>query len=152
MLCEVCGRGTERPAEAEIEGVIMKVCSGCARFGSVKKSRPPKPAFGRPKRTARGPPFKTKEKELECVDDYNDLIRTAREKKGMKREDLGRTMNEKASVIARLESGTMVPDVKLARKIEKALGIKILELLDDDKEFSDGASSSGGMTIGDLIK
>lgn len=151
MNCEVCGRSIDRPVKAEIEGVIMKVCGRCARFGTIRKSYPPKAGAGKPKGFAGGLGFKTKEKVLECVDDYKDLIRTAREKKGMKREDLGRIMNEKVSVIARLESGSMVPDIKLARKIEKVLGIKILEV-QEDEEVSSSASSSGGLTIGDLIK
>jgi putative transcription factor len=151
MRCEVCGRAIDRSVEAEIEGVIMKVCSKCVRFGSAKVSRAPKPAFRKPKRVPGGRTFKPKEKELECVSDYSDIIRTAREKKGMKREDLGRTINEKESVIARLESGAMVPDTKLARKIEKALGIKILDVLEEE-DFSRGDYSSGGMTIRDLIK
>jgi putative transcription factor len=151
MLCEVCGREIERPIEAEIEGATMKVCTGCVKFGSAKESRAPKPAFRKPKRTPRGRAFRPKEKELECVDDYDELIRTAREKRGMKREDLGRIINEKESVIARLESGAMVPDTKLARKVEKALGIKILGVVEEE-EFSKSAPPSGGMTIGDLIK
>lgn len=69
----------------------------------------------------------------------------------MTREDLGRVMNEKVSVIARLESGTMVPNTKLARKIENILGIKILEVHEGGK-VSSSSSSSGGMTIGDLMK
>lgn len=151
MNCEVCGRSIDRAVKAEIEGVVMKVCTRCARFGTIKKSHPPKARAGMPKGFTGGPTRKTKEKVLECVDDYNDLIRTAREKKGMKREDLGRAMNEKVSVIARLESGTMVPDIKLAKKIENALGIKILEVREDEK-VSSSASSSGELTIGDLIK
>lgn len=151
MNCEVCGRPIDRPVEAEIEGVMVKACGRCARFGTIKRSYPSKAGARKPKRSAGGPGFKAKEKGLECVDDYNDIIRTAREKKGMKREDLGRIMNEKVSVIARLESGTMVPDIKLARKIENALGIKILEAQEDEK-VSSSTSSSGGLTIGDLIK
>ena len=149
--CEVCGRSIERPVKSEIEGVIMKVCSRCARFGTVKKDYPSKAVAGKPRVAPTSTGFKKKEKVLECVDNYSTLIRTAREKKGMKREDLGRIMNEKASVIARLESRGMVPDIKLARKIEKALGIRILEVWEDEK-VSSSDYSSGGMTIGDLIK
>ncbi len=149
MNCEVCGVSIDSPVEADIEGVIMRVCSRCARFGTVKSRRPPEAVHAKPKRVSAG--FKTKVKVLECVDDYNDRIRTAREKKGMTREDLGGIMNEKASVIGRLESGTMVPDIKLARKIEKALGITILEL-QEEENVSGETSSSGGVTIGDLMK
>lgn len=150
MNCEICGRTIERAVEAEVEGVVMKVCGGCARFGTAKKRQPPKASGAKPKRfaSARSPPV---EKVLECVDGYNELIRKAREKKEMTREDLGKVMNEKVSVIARLESGTMVPNTKLARKIENILGIKILEVQEGGK-VSGSSSSSGEMTIGDLMK
>lgn len=151
MNCEICGRTIERAVEAEVEGVVMKVCGGCVRFGTARKRQPTKASGAKPKRfaSARSPPVV--EKVLECVDDYNELIRKTREKKEMTREDLGRVMNEKVSVIARLESGTMVPNTKLARKIENILGIKILEVQEGGK-VSGSSSSSGGMTIGDLMK
>lgn len=151
MLCEVCGREVERPISAEIEGVAMNVCTGCAKFGSTKQSSTQKPAFEKSKKFSHAPPRKPKQTELEAVDDFADLIRGARERKGLKREDLGRIINEKESVIARLESGAMVPDTKLARKIERALDIKILGVLDGG-DFERSDYSSGGMTIGDLIK
>jgi putative transcription factor len=151
MLCEVCGREVERPIQAEIEGVAMKVCSGCVKFGSAKKEKPQKHTFKGPKKFSKSQPYRSRQNELEAVDDFADLIRNARERKGMKREDLGRTINEKSSVIARLESGAMVPDTKLAKKIEKALGIKIMGSLEEE-EFKGEKHSSGGMTIGDLIK
>lgn len=151
MNCEVCGISVERPVVADIEGVNMKVCSRCSRFGSIKRENPPKAQGVKPRRTFKGTAQVSKEKIMECVDDYNILIRMSREKKGMTREDMGRVLNEKASVIARLESGTMVPDIKLARKIESALGIKILEAYTDEKVEKSGPSS-GGFTIGDFIK
>lgn len=151
MRCEVCGRSVDKTMKVEIEGSTMKVCSGCAKFGSTKATRAPKPAFGKPKKFSRGPSHKPKQRELEVLDGFGDIIRAARERKGMKREDLGRVINEKASVISRLESGAMVPDTKLARKIERALGIEILGVLDDG-DFERSDHPSGGMTIGDLIK
>ncbi|MEE8400602.1 MAG: multiprotein bridging factor aMBF1 [Candidatus Hydrothermarchaeaceae archaeon] len=151
MNCEVCGNPVERPVEADIEGVNMKVCSRCSRFGSITRGAPPKAQGVKPRRPFKGTAPAAKEKVLECVDDYNTIIRTTREKKGMTREDLGRVLNEKASVIARLESGTMVPDIKLARKIESALRIKILGAYEDEKVEKSGPSS-GGFTIGDFIK
>ena len=151
MLCEVCGRETERLIQTEVEGVAMKVCGGCAKFGSAEKAKPQKHTIKGPKKFSKKPSYRPRHNELEAVDDFSDLIRNARERKGMKREDLGRIINEKASVIARLESGAMVPDTKLAKKIEKALGIKILGSLEEE-DFKGENYSSGDMTIGDLIK
>ena len=71
--------------------------------------------------------FRSQEPTHEVIEDYHKVIRDAREKKGWSREDLGEHIYEKVSVINRLESGKMVPDLKLARKLEKSLKITLLE-------------------------
>jgi len=49
-----------------------------------------------------------------------------RKKLGMSIEELGKRINEKASVLERVEKG-MRPTDALARKLEKALKIKLLD-------------------------
>ena len=46
---------------------------------------------------------------------------------------MGKKINERVSVINRIESGKMTPDTKLTRKLEKALNIKLLEKVDNDE-------------------
>jgi putative transcription factor len=59
---------------------------------------------------------------------------------------------EKASVINRIESGKMVPDIKLARKLERTLNIKLIEKQDDIIAEDRSSSSSKGATIGDIAR
>ncbi len=61
----------------------------------------------------------------EIVDNYGDIVRKAREKMGLTREQLAKILKEKESVIARIENYEMVPDDKLAKKLERVLKIKL---------------------------
>ena len=61
-------------------------------------------------------------------------------------------MYEKESVIHKIENGKMVPDTKIARKLEKALNITIIEKLDsDEREFQDTRQFREA-TIGDIAR
>ena len=64
--------------------------------------------------------------DLEVVEDFGKVVRKARERMSLSHEDLGRRIGEKVSVLKKVESGRMIPDLKLARKLEHALKIKLL--------------------------
>jgi putative transcription factor len=80
------------------------------------------------------------------------VIREAREKKGWSREDLGEKIYEKVSVIHRLESGKMVPDLKLARKLEKTLKVTLLEKTEEAQLDDLKGSNMRKATIGDIAR
>ena len=83
--------------------------------------------------------------------DYNDRIRQARETTGMSQEDLAKDINEKASVIRKLERGDILPSDGVQQKLERKLGISLVEGEDvDDADWE--SSSSGSMTLGDVVK
>ncbi len=88
----------------------------------------------------------------EPKEDYNEIIKSAREGRGLTREELGKKINEKTSVITRLESKKMQPDIKLARKLEHALKIKILDERRAEDKIDSPRTTGGGMTLGDMIK
>ncbi len=148
MRCEICGKKVPgRPIRVKIDGSVMQTCEECSKFGKVQKE-PPRPA------RSRTPPRRPRIREptYEISEDCNTLIRTAREKKGWSREELAQKLNEKASVISRIESGKMVPDTKLARKIERILKIVILDKIDDEQPEDFVSSRTGGTTIGDIAQ
>jgi putative transcription factor len=66
----------------------------------------------------------------ELVDDYHKRIQQARSKLGWNQEQLGQKINERKSVISKIENKSMKPDDKLVRKLEKALGIKLMEVME----------------------
>lgn len=83
--------------------------------------------------------------------DYDDRIRNARESAGLSQEDLAKQLNEKASVIRKLERGEILPSDDVQSKLEKSLGISLVEGEDaEDSEWS--SESSGTMTLGDVVK
>jgi putative transcription factor len=148
MRCEICGKKIiGSPMKTKIESSIMLTCNECAKFGKIQRE-PPKAKPRRPIKRAQ----RIREPSEEVVEDYNKIIRDSREKNGWSREELAEKLYEKASVISRVESGKMVPDIKLARKLERTLHIKLIEKLEDVTQKDMDSSSGRGATIGDIAR
>ncbi len=139
--CELCGKDTQLFV-AIVEGSKLNVCSNCGRFGKV----------------LRKPPVVVQKKASEAkivpvevvVTDYALLIRTAREKSGLTQKDFAGSLNEKESIIQKIENGLFVPPIAMARKLEKLLKIKLVEV-EQEGEVSKEKRASGPLTIGDLL-
>jgi putative transcription factor len=144
LQCEVCGREIiGKPHRVIIEGAKMITCSECASLGSdywipetktLQKGKPLRSgeAAKTPAVTKSASPTKSSAQTIgfsegiEIVEGFGSIIKRAREKLNLTPEDLGKKIGEKESVIKRIESEKIVPDIKLAMKIERALKIKIL--------------------------
>jgi putative transcription factor len=159
LQCEVCGRqifGT--PIRAIIEGAEMTVCSECAKLGSGYWE--PKPQRRAKKGMKRQPIISfSKRKQspivaenLELADDFGQRVRQARLGMEMGHEDLGRKIREKVSVLRKIESGKMVPDLALAEKLEHALKITLRVPASEPKVQPVSSSKPRGTTLGDLIQ
>ncbi|MBP3790756.1 MAG: TIGR00270 family protein [Methanobrevibacter sp.] len=160
MECEICGKPVpeNNPIRAKIEGSVMVVCKECSKLGTVQKAQP-KPRFvkqnnktKRPTTTRNKPYSRNVEPSEELIEDFSFEVRKARESKDWSREELGKRINERVSVISRIETGKMTPDNKVTKKLEKALNIKLLEKVDniDLNQFVN--SSSGERTLGNVMK
>ena len=162
MECEICGKTLPEtnPIKAKIEGSVMVVCKECSKLGKVQKE-PPKPKFvkqtnpkkqRKPKTNNKRNYRRRDEPQEELIEDYNIEIRQARESKKWSREDLAGKINERVSVINRIETGKMTPDNKLTKKLENALDIILLEKIDsvDLNEFIN--SQTGERTLGNIMK
>ena len=164
MECEICGKTIpeNNPIRAKIEGSVMIVCKDCSKLGTIQKE-PPKPKFvkqtkknkktNKQKNQIKNKKYSNRdEPQEELIEDFEIEIRKAREKKDWSREDLGRKINERVSVITRIETGKMTPDTKLTKKLEKALSIKLLEKINsvDLNQFIDNSSSE--RTLGNIVK
>ncbi|RLI17646.1 TIGR00270 family protein [Candidatus Bathyarchaeota archaeon] len=137
MRCEVCGRRIRgKPHKVIIEGAKMVVCGRCASLGTPYYE-PKKPSITvRRTMTTTGLSLASRktvsrtmpkiDESLELVEDYSVKVRQAREKLGLSHEDLGKKIGEKVSVLRKVETGKIVPDNILARKLEHALQIKLL--------------------------
>ncbi len=156
----MCGKETASLLPVRIEGTILNVCRDCARFGdNVKagsKQQTAEPSViqarlqNRENRMKTRDVYETSEESIELAEDFSKRIKEAREKLGWKQEELAAKMNERESIVHKLESGGMYPDDALVRKVEKTLNIKLKEKV----LLIKGEKTVGGksMTLEDFIK
>lgn len=136
----------------------MIVCSECATLGSGYWE--PKPQRRTKKITKLQPKLSILRKKqrptvpetLELVGKFGLQIRRAREKLELSHEDLGRKIGEKVSVLRKIESGKMTPDLILAEKLEHALKIKLLVTPSIPKAPSAALSQPREITLGEVVR
>lgn len=127
--CEICGKKSEDFSHVKIEGTVFKVCDNCKALGKEVKgvSEVEEKKRSQPQRkTKRNPEIVRKGNEV-LVPSYGDKIRKGREKSNLKQKELADSLNEKLSEIKAIESGKRKPPINLAKKLEKALNIKLRE-------------------------
>ena len=170
VQCEMCGTETGSPKTVKIEGAELDVCDECAGFGtevrtedtsststkystSASSSSSSSSGSQSSSRGSGGGSRRDMFDEMdEVVQDYDDRIGTARESEGHTQEELADRLNEKASLIRKIERGDVLPSDDVQRKLERELGVDLsMGGSDDDAEWS-GGSSTGGTTLGDVVK
>lgn len=142
VICELCGK-EDILVFALVEGVKFRVCSSCKKFGKVIE--------GQVVNQVEKKVFRREEFVDVVVGDCGVLVKNFRENKGLSQHDLALVINEKESFIAKIEQGSIVPDIGFAKKLEKFLGLK---LITQDKvlEVPTIDSKTSALTIGDFIK
>ncbi|VVB59160.1 Helix-turn-helix [uncultured archaeon] len=160
MPCELCGRECKGGRDAIIDGAKMFVCPDCIKYAEdqipeepVRTSHSPQTQriivkkIQKPERDI----FKDKGMEKELVSNWNHLIEQARKKKSLTREELGFKIGERTVTIAKLENGDLRPSDQTIAKLEKELGISLMEEI---KTVPTGTltQAKGGFTLGDFIK
>lgn len=144
MICEICGKNAE-VREAIVENSIMKLCEPCMRFGKAIEIKPRVIE----KKIIR---LKVEEENEMVVPDYNERIKNARGRLNLKQDELAAQISEKSSLISALETGHIVPSLTLAKKLENALSIKLIDYYKLDHTASKLNLKDDSLTIGDLAK
>ncbi len=160
MQCEMCGAEKNKLYIIEIEGAKLNVCENCKVFGKVegvikseKEKKPKKKVEEKKKQEFRRIATEKEEKIEIIIPNYNTIIKKAREKLGLKQEELAKLIAEKESLIHKIESGKVEPDINVARKIEKFLKVKLVEVISPD-EFIPTQQKKGkiDITLGDVVQ
>lgn len=162
MQCEMCGetiRGI--PKLIRVEGAELQVCSRCGKFGTEvqqpRRTDVQRPAAGRAAPGARAPavtaPAQRKRDmfdymEGEIVEDYADRVRRSRMEKGLSQKDLALQLMVRELLIKKIEKGELIPEEEVRKKLEKVLGIKLVDMVADDAEKKTQAKIT--QTLGDL--
>ena len=144
MQCELCGREVEKLLPVKVEGVEMLVCSNCAKYGVTPKTYSRKPKLGKKSiprgsrgRRVYGPKRDVFDSLKTIVEDYGEIIREGRIKRGMSIEELARRVGIRVSTLHKIESGQLEPEEKYIRRLEKELNISLYE------EGGEGHDSQG---------
>jgi putative transcription factor len=160
MQCEMCGETVRGiPKLVRVEGAELQVCGRCEKFGTevqqvrrtdVKRPAPRAPAAPVP---AAVPRVRHKRDmfdfiEGEIVDDYAERIKRARMEKGLSQKDLALQMMEKEHLIKKIENRELIPEDDVRKKIEKALGIRLVDTFTTETEKK--VPSTLAPTLGDL--
>ena len=131
--CEICGSNIMGESHRiETDGAIMIVCGRCSRLGRPAREAIPAqvPARGPSETTMhvyRRQATVVPDDELVLREDYASVLRKAREVAGLTQEQLGMKVNEKSSVVGKLESGKLKPSEALAKKLEHLMKIRLFE-------------------------
>ncbi len=160
MICEMCGAKVHNAKFVKVEGAAIHVCQSCEKFATSEAVKTEKGEILMPsvaqrlasrqrRRTERDVYDHGEEKEL--VLDYPEKVKAGRRAQGLSQDELAKQINEKKSVIVKVEAGEIHPSDKLVRKLERALGTPLRAKMELG-EGTERQAFSQGMTLGDFIK
>ena len=88
----------------------------------------------------------------ELATDYDERIRSARESAGLSQDELAKQLNEKASLIRKLEHGETLPSDDVQGKLERNLDIDLTAGSSGEETDWESDSSTGEYTLGDVVE
>ncbi|WP_435349406.1 multiprotein bridging factor aMBF1 [Haloarchaeobius sp. HRN-SO-5] len=173
VQCEMCGAETGSPKTIKVEGAELDVCDNCADFGTEVKTQQSSSTSTKYSTSSSGSSASSgqsggssgsggssstrRRSDMfddmdELAQDYDQRIRRAREERGLSQSDLANELNEKASLIRKLERGETLPSDRVQSKLEKFLGINLDmgSASEEDGDWSSGSSTE--TTLGDVVK
>jgi putative transcription factor len=169
--CEMCGSEQPSLTTVKVEGAELQLCDDCKEFGTEVRTESSSDAStkystsssggsdsgssGSAGSSASGGSTRRRRDMFDTMDeivaDYDQRIREARESRSLSQEELAKSLNEKASLIRKLERGDMLPSDDVRSELEAELGISLIEGQEaDDTEWSSDSSTT--TTLGDVVK
>jgi putative transcription factor len=156
----MCGADVPKTKFVKVEGAALHVCPRCEKYatseavktqtGQVLMPSVAERLATRQKRHKERDVFESGE-EKELALDYPERVRKGRSQKGLSQEELAKRINEKKSMIVKVENGEIRPNDKLVRKLERALEMSLREKM-ESVSGNERRPYSEGMTLGDFIK
>lgn len=170
VQCEMCGTETSSPTTIKVEGAELEVCDDCTGFGtevrtqdqsstSTKYSTSSSSSSSSSTASSGGTSGGSADRGTDMFDemeevaaDYDDRIRNAREAEGLSQEELASELNEKASLVRKLERGDVLPSDDVQRKLEGHLGISLTEDAGSEETDWESNLAEDGLTLGDKVQ
>jgi putative transcription factor len=155
--CPICGGIIWKGNRVLIEGTKLTVCDSCAQHG---KKIEIKSGFSHSKqkdsfniKSVKKVYVKKRDyiENIEIVPDYAKRIRNIRTLNRLNQDQFAGKLNEKPSLIRRIESGKVEPTIKLAKKIEKIYNITLLRKTDEiEVNTKKYMKKKGSSSLGDF--
>jgi len=158
--CPVCGGIIwGRGQKVLLEGANITVCDNCAQHGKKIYKSPSNAKITKSRQIrSQSAPRKQISKPrgveaLEIVLDYAKRIRNARNNLKLNQDQFAQKLNEKPSLLKRIEAGKVEPTIKLAKKILKVYKLQLIKKAENtefnvqDTKFM--KKSTGG-SLGDI--
>lgn len=143
MNCDLCGTNGEL-FSAVVEGSLMEVCSKCLKFGKLIEKRKDFDVEKIVKKKI------TNEIIFVLKKDYNLILKNCREESKLTQEELAKKLNEKVSLIQKIENKGIEPNDELVNKYEKFFRINLREEFKQEPLNLNFKNST--LTIGDLLR
>jgi putative transcription factor len=149
-ICEICGTEEDTLTTIRIDGAKLEACSNCNTMGEVVGDVEPSSEdeentenYTEPDDDYQSQSYTSQQYQMaseaehanapssfeddveELVYNYDERIRKSREQMGKSREEVAANINEKTSLIERLERGKSLPSEKVRRKLENELDIEL---------------------------
>lgn len=143
--CQLCGKDSDDLKKTKIEGATLKVCDSCSDMGETVE-QPKKKS----KKTKKKKTYRPKDTQV-LANDYGNRLKEAREDRKLSMKELADTLNEKASLIKKIEREDLKPEKSLAKKLSKELDVTLYV----NPEVSDHSVESGDdrkATLGDVAE
>jgi putative transcription factor len=178
VQCEMCGAETSTPKTVKVEGAELDVCDECADFGTEVKTESTSTTStkystgssgdsdgsdggssgGTTSGGGSGGGGSSRRSDMfddmdELAQDYDERIRSAREDRGLSQSDLANELNEKASLIRKLERGETLPADSVQSKLERFLDVSLSAGGGGGEADEWGSDDDPGTTtLGDVVQ
>jgi len=133
--CEICGiQIVDHGERVYVEGNLLTVCKACSKRGkpsnnqqNIQRKLPTQP------KKIQKPEKITFEDSAILVKNFSEVIRNSRMSKGLTHEQLGLLIKERASLLRKIESGSLKPDDELTKKLERFFRINLYTEVDSSE-------------------
>jgi putative transcription factor len=153
--CDMCG-ANGKLIKVKVENTIMNLCSNCQKYGTPLgqtkgKSFANNSFFSKKKENI-------PEVEEYIVSDYGQRIKAKRERLKIKPEEFAKKLNEKESLLLKIENSSLEPNFVLAKKIEQFLKIQLVltrsnsKIQEEFEKQKEQGESNTNLTFGDILK
>ncbi len=140
-----------------MDGAHLQVCENCKNYGTLT-NEPLKPYQSKSREIIKHRQMKIKHKSTTpyipedfVTEDFPHIIREGRIKHDLSQKELALKINERLSVIQKVELGKLSPDLMLSKKLENILKIKLI-VQNSNEELSTPISGKIERTLGDVVR